>query len=92
MSAKSVAPWAQQKRFAVYLDSLAQAAGHQDREAPLKSYCTRLLLPGERKSVELLAARLCQAPIEAWVVDDKGFGEKRDTLGGGYATVLQASR
>jgi SRSO17 transposase len=59
MSAKSVAPGAQQKRFAAYLDSLAQAAGHEDRVIPLKSYCTGLLLPGERKSVEPMAARLC---------------------------------
>jgi SRSO17 transposase len=59
MSAKSVAPGAQQKRFAAYLDRLAQAAGHLDRSVPLKSYCTGLLLPGERKSVEPMAARLC---------------------------------
>ena len=59
MSAKSVAPGAQQKRFAAYLDRLAQAAGHLDRAVPLKSYCTGLLLPGERKSVEPMAARLC---------------------------------
>jgi SRSO17 transposase len=59
MSAHSVAPGAQQKRFAAYLDRLAQAAGHLDRTVPLKSYCTGLLLPGERKSVEPMAARLC---------------------------------
>ena len=59
MSAHSVAPGAQQKRFAAYLDRLAQAAGHLDRVIPLKSYCTGLLLPGERKSVEPMAARLC---------------------------------
>ena len=59
MSAKSVAPGAQQKRFAAYLDRLAQAARHLDRAVPLKSYCTGLLLPGERKSVEPMAARLC---------------------------------
>src|SRR5205814_162920 len=59
MSANSVAPGAQQKRFAAYLDRLAQAAGHLDRMVPLKSYCTGLLLPGERKSVEPMAARLC---------------------------------
>jgi len=53
-----MAPGAQQKRFAAYLDSLAQAAGHADREEPLKAYCTGLLLPGERKSVEPMAARL----------------------------------
>lgn len=34
------------------------AAGHQDRHAPLKSYCLGLLLPGERKSIEPMAARL----------------------------------
>jgi len=34
------------------------AAGHEDRQAPLKSYCKGLLLPGERKSVEPMAARL----------------------------------
>ena len=59
MSAKTVAPGAQQKRFAAYLDRLAQAAGHLDRSVPLQSYCTGLLLPGERKSVEPMAARLC---------------------------------
>ena len=48
----------QQQRFAAYLDSLARAAGHADRAVPLRSYCTGLLLPGERKSVEPLAARL----------------------------------
>jgi SRSO17 transposase len=49
---------AQQKRFAAYLDRLAQAAGHIDRAVPLKNYCKGLLLPGERKSVEPMAARL----------------------------------
>src|ERR1700694_3710543 len=58
MSAHSVAPGAQAKRFAAYLDRLALAAEHADRATPLKSYCTGLLLPGERKSVEPMAARL----------------------------------
>jgi SRSO17 transposase len=40
------------------LDRLAQAAEHLDRVVPLKSYCPGLLLPGERKSVEPMAARL----------------------------------
>jgi SRSO17 transposase len=52
------APGPQQKRLAAYLDGLAQAAGHADRHGPLKSYCRGLLLPGERKSVEPMAARL----------------------------------
>jgi SRSO17 transposase len=52
------APGPQQKRFAAYIDGLAQAAGHADRRTPLKNYCKGLLLPGERKSVEPMAARL----------------------------------
>ena len=58
MSANTSAPGAQQQRFAAYLNSLAQAAEHADRVEPLKSYCQGLLLPGERKSVEPMAARL----------------------------------
>lgn len=58
MNAITRAPGAQQKRLASYLDSLAQAAGHADRRVPFQSYCTGLLLPGERKSVEPMAARL----------------------------------
>jgi len=40
------------------MEGLAEAAGHADREEPLKDYCKGLLLPGERKSVEPMAARL----------------------------------
>jgi SRSO17 transposase len=40
------------------MEGLAKAAGHADRAVPLKAYCTGLLLPGERKSVEPMAARL----------------------------------
>src|SRR5262244_3714946 len=58
MSANSSAPSPEEKRFAAYTDGLAQAAGHADRDVPLKNYCTGLLLPGERKSVEPMAARL----------------------------------
>ena len=58
MSAKSKAPGTQEKRFAAYLERLASAAGHADRHEPLKSYCTGLLLPIKRKSVEPMAARL----------------------------------
>ena len=51
-------PGPQERRFAAYIEGLAKAAGHADRVIPLKSYCTGLLLPGERKSVEPMAARL----------------------------------
>jgi SRSO17 transposase len=40
------------------MDGLATAAGYQDRHAPVKNYSRGLLLPGERKSIESMAARL----------------------------------
>src|SRR6201984_1977791 len=55
---KHSSPGPQEKRFAAYMDSVGRAAGHADRATPLKMYCTGLLLPGERKSVEPMAARL----------------------------------
>ena len=55
---KHNAPGPQEQRFAAYIEGLAEAAGHADRNVPLKNYCTGLLLPGERKSVEPMAARL----------------------------------
>jgi SRSO17 transposase len=47
---------ASEARFADYVESLATALGHADRVEPLKDYCSGLLLPGERKSVEPMAA------------------------------------
>ena len=55
---KESAPGPQERRFAAYIEGLAEAAGHADRHDPLKNYCIGLLLPGERKSVEPMAARL----------------------------------
>ncbi len=45
-------------RFSAYVEQLSGCLGHADRVAPLRSYCTGLLLPGDRKSVEPMAARL----------------------------------
>jgi SRSO17 transposase len=47
------------------MDWLAQAAGHADRNLPLRNYCTGLLLDGERKSVEPMAARLAPDHVRA---------------------------
>ena len=43
-------------RFAGYVEGLASVIGHKDREEPLRHYCTGLLMPCERKSVEPMAA------------------------------------
>ena len=45
-------------RFASYVERMAADLGHADRRAPFRSYCTGLILPGERKSVEPIAARV----------------------------------
>ena len=52
-------------RFNTYLDALSAELGHADRAAPFQSYCTGLLLPGERKSVEPMAARLEPERVQA---------------------------
>ena len=64
MGSRLSAPGPQEKRFAAYIEGLATAAGHQDRQAPLKNYCKGLLLPGERKSIEPMAARLDSENIQ----------------------------
>jgi len=54
-----------ESRFAAYVEALSSAVGHADRVAPLKAYCTGLLLPGERKSVEPMAARVEPGRVQA---------------------------
>jgi SRSO17 transposase len=43
-------------RFSAYVEGLVSVIGHADRAKPLRDYCTGLLLPCERKSVEPIAA------------------------------------
>src|SRR5689334_7179120 len=52
-------------RFDDYVGRLGDALGHADRRAPLRAYCAGLLLPGERKSVEPMAARVDPARVGA---------------------------
>ena len=52
-------------RFAAYVDSLARVLGHADRAGPLMDYCTGLLMPGERKSVEPIASIVAPARVAA---------------------------
>jgi SRSO17 transposase len=44
------------ERFGRYVDGLAEVIGHADRGGPLRDYCTGLMMPCERKSVEPMAA------------------------------------
>ena len=46
------------ERFDLYLEHLSEGLGHADRHAGLRGYCTGLMLPLSRKSVEPMAARV----------------------------------
>jgi SRSO17 transposase len=52
-------------RFASYVDALGSVMGRADRTERLRDYCTGLILPGERKSVEPMAARTAPARVSA---------------------------
>src|SRR3954469_8820845 len=54
-----------QERFTAYVEALAEVIGHADRAEPLRDYCRGLLLPGERKSVEPIAAVTAPARVSA---------------------------
>jgi SRSO17 transposase len=52
-------------RFAAYVEALTSAIGHADRATPLRHYCTGLLMPAARKSVEPMAAMTAPARAAA---------------------------
>jgi SRSO17 transposase len=52
-------------RFVEYVDALTTVMGRRDRAGPLKDYCVGLLMPGERKSVEPMAAVVAPARVSA---------------------------
>src|SRR6478752_3120286 len=52
-------------RFSTYVEGLGSELGHADRIGPLRDYCTGLILPGERKSVEPMAAKTAPARTAA---------------------------
>ena len=43
-------------RFSAYVESLASVIRHAGRAKPLRDYCTRLMMPCDRKSVEPMVA------------------------------------
>ena len=65
MGSRLSAPGPQEDRFAAYIEGLASAAGHEDRRTPLKNYCKGLLLDGQRKSIEPMAARLAPESVQS---------------------------
>src|SRR5216684_201855 len=54
-----------ESRFLAYVEGLVAVIGHADRAVPLHDYCLGLLMPGERKSVEPMAAVTAPARVAA---------------------------
>jgi SRSO17 transposase len=52
-------------RFSSFVEALAVVIGHADRASPLRDYCTGLLMPAERKSVEPMAAVIAPSRVAA---------------------------
>jgi len=54
-----------ESRFESYVEGLCRTVRHADRAGPLRAYCLGLMLPGERKSVEPMAARVEPGRVQA---------------------------
>jgi SRSO17 transposase len=54
-----------ESRFAAYVEAIASALAHAGRAAPFQSCRAGLLLPGDRKTVEPMAARVQPARVQA---------------------------
>jgi SRSO17 transposase len=53
------------QRFSAYVERLASVLGHRDRHEPLRAYVSGLCLPGDRKSIEPMAARVDPRHVRA---------------------------
>jgi SRSO17 transposase len=60
-----VAGGALEERFTSYVDVLASKLAHAGRVEPFAAYCRGLILPGQRKSVEPMAARVRPERVSA---------------------------
>jgi len=76
-------------RFVEYVSKLATAVGHADRRGPLRAYLTGLCLPGERKSVEPMAALVDPRHVGARHQSMHHFVAKADW---DDATILRIAR
>ena len=56
---------AKMERFEQYVTMIAGHLGHADRVGPFRGYCAGLMLPGERKSVEPMAARVAPGEVQS---------------------------
>ena len=54
-----------EESFSAYVESLVVSLEHADRKEPFDAYCRGLILPGARKSVEPMAARVRPLQVSA---------------------------
>lgn len=54
-----------ESRFERYCEGIVKELGHADRHRPAQWYLKGLMLPGERKSVEPMAARVCPGHVRS---------------------------
>lgn len=54
-----------ESRFEAYCEELVKAFSHADRRQPARWYLKGLMLPGRRKSVEPMAARVCPEDVRS---------------------------
>ena len=86
-------------RFERYAETMIQALGHADRENPARWYLRGLMLPGSRKSVEPMAARVQPQNVRSahqsmhHLVADAEWSDSAllDTVAREVAPVLTAS-
>jgi SRSO17 transposase len=54
-----------ERRFGEYIEMLSSSLKHADRLEPFTDYCRGLILPGDRKSVEPMAARVAPQEVRS---------------------------
>jgi SRSO17 transposase len=79
-----------QSRFAAYVDAITMVLGHADRATPFRSYCAGLLLPGDRKSIEPMAARVEPERVRAAHQSLHHFVAKADWLDDAVMSTVRA--
>jgi SRSO17 transposase len=68
-------------RLASDVEAITSVLGHTDRAVPFRSYCAGLLLPGDRESVERMAACVQPARVQAAHPSMHHFAAKSDWSG-----------
>jgi SRSO17 transposase len=79
-----------ESRFAADVEGITSVLGHAGRVVPFRSHCAGLLLPGDRRSLEPMAARVQPGRVRAGHQSVHHFLAKADwSDGGSFGGVQQ---